>query len=496
MSVSAPTQSRKRVLWAFGFATLAAILLADLDAVRPDPWNTLTAIGRGFVSPDFTTTGIWHGAALTIAFALVGVLVAAAVGLVLAPLYRNRVVRTVCIFARSIHELFWALLLMQITGLSPLTGLLAIGIPYTGIFAKVFSEYLDETDPEARRALPYGTDTVSAVLFTRLPLAWSNLRTYTLYRIECGLRSSAVLGFIGLPTLGYLLETYFRQAYYSQAAAVLLIFIALILPLRFWMRWKLIPLYLGASVWLLAAQTTPPMGDGALLRFLTQDIVPAPLRNGGEFWPWLWRILETQALPGAWTTIILAQVALALAALVAVFGFGLLVPRITGRIGAAVSHGVIVVLRSIPDYMLAFVFLQILGPSLLPAVLALGLHNGAIIAHLLGQQSRALPLRPDAPRGFSLWGYELLPRQSANIWALCLYRWEIIIRDSAIMGLLGIATLGFFIERNVQELRLDRVVLLLLVSVFLTFVIDALSTRLRTSMRLSLSPEAENRTHT
>ena len=72
--------------------------------------------------------------------------------MLLAPIYGR--VRLLCVSVRAVHELFWALLLLNMTGMSPLTGVLAIGIPYAGIFAKVFAEYLDEADPAAERALP------------------------------------------------------------------------------------------------------------------------------------------------------------------------------------------------------------------------------------------------------------------------------------------------------------------------------------------------------
>lgn len=308
------------------------------------------------------------------------------------------------------------------------------------------------------------------------------MRTYTLYRFECGLRSSAVLGFIGLPTLGYQLETAFKQAQYGQAVAVLALFLALILPLRFWVIWRLVPVMLAAAALALALLPTPPMGDGALMRFLG-GIVPAPLRTGGGWGDWLGKVLVDQAWPGSIDTLILSQFALAAAALVAALSFPAIVPGVVGRIGAVIGHGVLVVLRSIPDYMLAFVLLQVLGPSMLPAVLALGLHNGAIIAHLLGRQAAGLPQRPDAPRGLTLWAWDLFPRLTPAFWALCLYRWEIILRDSAIMGLLGIGTLGFYIQTNVQTLRMDRVVALLAVSVLMTLLIDTLSRRLRGAMR-------------
>ncbi|WP_282025203.1 PhnE/PtxC family ABC transporter permease [Limimaricola cinnabarinus] len=478
-----------RVLAGFGLATLAALALADLDLSRPDPWLTLRGIGAGLLSPDFADpAALAHAAALTVAFAVCGVFAGALAGFVLSFGYTLRAIRGLCICARSVHELFWALLLLGVTGLGPLTGVLAIALPYAGIFAKVFAEYLAEADPAASRALPRRTPPLSRLLWSRLPLALPELGAYTLYRLECGLRSSAVLGFVGLPTLGYLLETDFRQAQYGAAAASLMVYLALILPIRHWMRLRLAPVWLAVSVWLLARHPAPPMGDGALMRFLG-DAVPAPIRAGdwAGLLPWLGRMLGEQALPGTIATLVLSQLALALAALVAVTCFPQIVGRVTGRAGALTGHAALVLARSIPDYMLAFLILQVTGPSMIPAILALGLHNGAIIAHLMGRQGDALVprLRADAPRGLRLAAWELLPRLSGNFFALCLYRWEIIVRDSAILGLLGIATLGFYVDAAVQELRTDRAVLLLVVSALLTLGIDTLSGRIRARMRLS-----------
>ncbi len=488
--MAAPRRLRaSRVLAGFGLVTLAALLFADLDLARPDPWLTLRRIGAGLLSPEIgDPAALAYAAALTVAFAVCGVFAGALAGFALSFGYRLRPIRALCILVRSVHELFWALLLLGITGLGPLTGVLAIALPYAGIFAKVFAEYLAEADPAAGRALPRRTPALSRLLWSRLPLALPELGAYTLYRLECGLRSSAVLGFVGLPTLGYLLETDFRQANYGAAAATLGVYLALILPIRYWMRLRLAPLWLGASVWLLSRHPAPPMGDGALWRFLG-DAVPAPIRSGdwAGLWPWLGKLLGEQALPGVIATLILSQLALALAAAVAVTGFPLIVRRVTGRAGALLGHLALVLSRSIPDYMLAFLILQVTGPSMLPAILALGLHNGAIIAHLMGRQGDALVsrLRPDAPHGLRLAAWELLPRLSGNFFALCLYRWEIIVRDSAILGLLGIATLGFYVDAAVQELRTDRAVLLLVVSALLTLGIDTLSGWIRGRMRLS-----------
>jgi len=142
--------------------------------------------------------------------------------------------------------------------------------------------------------------------------------------------------------------------------------------------------------------------------------------------------------------------------------------------------------RSTPEYMLAYLFLQVLGPSMLPAVLALALHNGAIIGHLVGRQADGLTksLRSDAPTGLDLYAYELVPRLYGGFLAFCLYRWEIVLRETAILGILGVKTLGFYIDSAVSELRMDRAMLLVAATAFVTLAADAISRRLRGSLRL------------
>ena len=76
-------------------------------------------------------------------------------------------------------------------GLTPLTGILAIGLPYAGICAKVYSETLDEAQTNALQAVPYGSSIISTFFYVRLPEVWIHIVNYTTYRFECGLRSSA-----------------------------------------------------------------------------------------------------------------------------------------------------------------------------------------------------------------------------------------------------------------------------------------------------------------
>ncbi|MCJ2071742.1 ABC transporter permease [Methylobacterium sp. J-030] len=480
----------------FAGGALAALLAADLAVTSLHPWADLRRLLAGLIHPDFPAVEIWS-VVYTVAFAILGVTLGAGAGLLLAiPFARSRGVRFACAGLRSVHELFWALLLMQVFGLSATTGILAIALPYAGICAKVYSEIIEEADLSALRVLPEGTGAVSAFAYGRLPDVAAAFRHYTLYRFECALRSTLVLGFIGLPTMGFYLESAFRQGRYAEAGALLLVFYVLIGSRRLWMRLSTLPILLVGSGLVLPRTVGTTHWLASLIRFVTHDIVPAPLRSGtlldpatwGRLELWFRPILTQQIVPGAIQTLVLAQVALVATALGALVLFPLASRRFAGPIGQPFGRVLLVVVRSTPEYMLAYVLLQLLGPSMLPAILALTIHNAGIVGYLMGRHADGLAYRPDAPTGLNLYSYETVPRLYGQFLAYLLYRWELILRESAIFGILGVATLGFYVDAAISELRLDTAVLLIAATGLLTMLVDALSRALRRSLRLADLP--------
>lgn len=474
---------------AFLLSALALLFVVDLEISTLNPWDELGRMALGVLNPNFLgIDGLATALILTIAFALLGVLLGALSGFVLTFFFHLRIVRMACAFVRAIHELFWALIFLQVLGLNPLTGVLAIAVPYAGTFAKVFSEILDEADSSPLKALPAGTSRLSVFFFARLFIAWSHLRAYSGYRMECGLRSSAVLGFVGLPTMGFHLESYFAQGQYSQAAALLFLFYGLIATMRWWLHPRLIWLYALASLALIYEPLSISWAN--IERFFTRDILPAPLRSQSDAgWEalgrWSYNLLREEALPGALDTLLLTQVALVATGIVTLLWFPLVSRHFLGRWGRAAGHLFLVVIRSTPEYILAYLFLQLWGPSMLPAIVALSLHNGAIIAHLIGRHSNAIVLRADAPRGLNRYGFEILPRVYGQFLAFLFYRWEVIMRETAILGILGIHTLGFHIDSAIADIRMDRMVFLILITALLNIAVDGFSRGLRTRLRLT-----------
>src|SRR5690606_31954506 len=181
MARAAPSMTRPSL--SFLALALGALLLADLSVVTRDPGHELALLGQGLLSPSLLSLDVLADAlANTLAFALIAVTLSALMGLLVAQFFHWRLVRVVCAFLRAIHEVFWALIFLQLYGLSTLTGLLALTLPFTAIFAKVFAEILDEADPTPRQALPGGTGLLSAELYARLALCWPQLKNYILYR--------------------------------------------------------------------------------------------------------------------------------------------------------------------------------------------------------------------------------------------------------------------------------------------------------------------------
>lgn len=465
-----------------GFIAVAllALLIADIHLYRPDPWQELGRIGLGLVTPTWPdlpelALAVGH----TVAFALLAVAVSAGLGLLLAMWFHWRWVRVLAAAIRSVHEVFWGLLFMQVWGLSATTGLLAILIPFTGIFAKVFADILQQQRPHTVQTFG-AASRINRYAYGWIPKAWPELLSYVRYRFECALRSSAILGFIGLPTLGFHLETAFRQGQYSEAAAVLWVFLLLIASVRLWLRPRLVPLFIVAAIWILPDM--PPVNASFFWQFISQDLWPKALQRGDIIatGQWYANVFMTDVWPALWQTLAVTQIALVVSGMLALLYYPFASRWLVGGV-RPLGRFKLLVLRSVPELMLAYVFMLIFGPSALPAILALGIHNGGLIAFLLANSSEdsSHTQRPDSPTGAMRFFYQDLPQRYPAFLALLFYRWEVIMRESAMMGVLGIATLGFYVDSAFEEVRFDKAFFLIVMAAILNIVIDSLSRRLR-----------------
>ena len=139
-------------------------------------------------------------------------------------------VRGVLIFLRSVPEIVWALLFVRAVGLGPTAGVLAIAITYSGMLGKVYAEIFESVDQRPAHALLHaGAGRLSAFFYGILPNAAAEVVSYTVYRWECAIRASVVMGFVGAGGLGQQIDLSMRMFAGAEVASMLLTFLVLVM---------------------------------------------------------------------------------------------------------------------------------------------------------------------------------------------------------------------------------------------------------------------------
>ncbi len=145
------------------------------------------------------------------------------------PFWLRQALRWLLIVLRSIPELVWALVFVRVVGLGPTAGVLAIALTYGGMLGKVYGEILESGETHATTTLlRNGSSRLQAFLYALLPASAAELTSYTVYRWECAIRSSVVLGFVGAGGLGQQLDNSMKMFNGGEVASMLLVFIALV----------------------------------------------------------------------------------------------------------------------------------------------------------------------------------------------------------------------------------------------------------------------------
>ena len=138
--------------------------------------------------------------------------------------------RMVLVFLRAIPEVVWALVFVRALGLGPAAGVLAIAITYAGMLGKVYAEILESGDTRPARALlEAGSGRLAALCYGLLPGAAQELASYTVYRWECAVRASVVMGFVGAGGLGQLMDQSMKMLNGGEASSILVTFLLLVL---------------------------------------------------------------------------------------------------------------------------------------------------------------------------------------------------------------------------------------------------------------------------
>ncbi|MBA3623469.1 MAG: ABC transporter permease [Methylibium sp.] len=138
--------------------------------------------------------------------------------------------RAATLVLRAIPEVVWALIFVRALGLGPAAGVLALAITYGGMLGKVYAEILESGDTRPARALlEAGSGRLQALCYGLVPGAAQELASYTVYRWECAVRASVIMGFVGAGGLGQLMDQSMKMLNGGEASTILLTFLLLVL---------------------------------------------------------------------------------------------------------------------------------------------------------------------------------------------------------------------------------------------------------------------------
>jgi phosphonate transport system permease protein len=496
-----------------------------------DGWLNAVSLLGGIVRPDLNTTFVWRVATLMLesfAIGFLGLGLALTLGIPLALLgarlpnlerapsphslqtlassLTRPIARFILTFMRSIPEIVWAFLFVRILGLGPGPAIFAIGLTFGGIIGKLFAELMESCPPEAGRSLrARGASPIAIALYGVLPQIRHQWVGYGLFRLECAIRSASILGVVGAGGIGSEIDLSIRYFQYDKLGtalmAVLLSVIALEVISQFLRRrpveWSLGLLSAGILGGFLSLQVrwSQLVSEHALEQLLTflSGFSNPTLELG-----WLWSSITSML-----QTLCMATCATALAAIIA-FGLAPLATTkisVTGyleRVGkrnpqqlvmAKLIHGLsrlyCQVLRAIPELVWALIFVVWVGAGPMAGTIAIAAHTIGILGRLFGEvyddidPSLARTMEQHGAGPFATWCYGVLPQAIKPILAFTLFRLEVNIRATAMVGFVGAGGIGNEIHTAISLFHFHDLATLLAILLTTVAGIDAISSSLR-----------------
>lgn len=141
--------------------------------------------------------------------------------------------------------------------------------------------------------------------------------------------------------------------------------------------------------------------------------------------------------------------------------------------------------RAVPELIWAMMIIFIFKPGILPGAIALALHNFGILGKLCAETIEDLDLRPIrslASSGASkaqLFLYGIFPTILSKFITYIVYRWEVIIRTTVVVGFVGAGGLGYQFRLSMSWFHYTEVTLFLLCYLILVILVDLISEWMR-----------------
>ena len=386
------------------------------------------------------------------------------------------VARAFITFCRAMPDLLFAVLFVRALGIGVLPGILALALHSIGMLGKLFADAIEQTDAGPREAVRstgvgYFREMLNAVVPQVIP-SW--IGTF-IYRIDINLRMSVVLGFVGAGGIGFALQDALRGLIYPRALGIVLVILVIIAAMelvaigvrrmlltpsqsnprndrvaRFVFSFCLIGLTILALVvlkinpvslltWVgpsveVFARMIPPNFDA-----LGSDLFTAARRPWRSAW-WPPRSASCCSIP----------VGIVAASNVtphpSVYWF---------------ARSWILLVRAVPELILAVVFVAALGLGPIAGTCALAIGSIGFLAKLVADSIEEIdpgPMEAVRSVGGGWWKTlfsAVIPQAMPSMVGSSLYMFDVNIRTSTILGIVGAGGIGYLLFESIRTLNFD-----------------------------------------
>ncbi len=432
---------------------------------------------------------------------------------------------------RGVPDLAWALILVNFTGMGPITGVLALGLSIAGILGKVLSEQWDNIDPQRYAALrATGGSRLAVFAYGIVPWSARSTLSFVLMRTECAIRNASVIGVVGGGGLGSGLWDAFKDSDYGRVVTMLLAMLALTATadlaanlLRHQLRTDpnhpratrsldvrttTMRRLLGAgicSVLLLASALALRAPFAAMWADLGRLDLDFSLRYATH----LLLLPDPAAIPSALAQSLIplavgllatvgATVLAAVLAFPASYAFQVEPNRFTGEQRRTLrtftrsslmlcARTAALLWRGVPEIAWLLILAAFFRQGLLAGVLAVTVHSTGVLLRVFAETIDNVPYRqlevvPGGRRAITF-AYAAMPTAWNDWKTYAFFQFEVNLRMGIVLGMVGIGGLGAMFDSNLKFYELSRASTYLWAMVALTVVLDRSSRRLQLHRR-------------
>ena len=374
--------------------------------------------------------------------------------------------KNLLILLRSFHELLWGLILIQIYGSNLSLGIVSICLAFTGVNAKVISDSLDLIESKNIESILQINGNKFSNLITLIWVPLKNiLNNFGSYRLECAFRSTVILGLCGIGGIGNSIFLSFQTLNFRELwTYIWILFLAIFISNKLISKLNAIKFNINFFFTIFFTISLLILTKIFFINFLINGNLISDLSIN------IFSIFENQYISNNLLNLIFETLILIIFSSAISISLPPLLLLISNNLFTRYILNLIAFFfRIIPPPILVLILLIFNQPSISLASLVLGLHNGAITYKLLNNslnnqiKDNFYAIKSLGASKRVSWLYGSFAQQAKSYLGYCAYRADILIRESAIVGIAGSIGLGWQLKESLSSFAWNEVVIIIII---------------------------------